>query len=182
MEKPSLRIIQGERGDGEKTPSRYLSDKQRLSLEKVRRGFEQELREDGSLMWSRLTSPNGLRDQEGAVWEIWVDKERQNTLEGWQVWRCLSGEQEFGWVDIAVASCSKLPKVPGYPDYETAQIELNDGGLLNIVRVVKYCQRWEKVYVQKFGENKIMEEVPPNLKAVVGAKATAGVVRDPQIA
>lgn len=183
MEKPSLRIIQGERGDGKKTPSRYLSDKQRLSLEKVRQGFEQELREDGSLMWSRLTSPNGLRDQEGAVWEIWVDKERQNTLEGWQVWRCLSGEQEFGWVDIAVASCSKLPKVPGYPDYETAQIELKDGGLLNIVKGGKDIVKGGKeVYVQKFGENETMEEVPPNLKAVVGAKATAGVVRDPQIA
>lgn len=177
MEQPSLRIIQGERGDGERTPSRYLSHEQRSSLEEVRRGFEQELREDGSLMWSHLTPPNGLRDQEGAVWEIWVDEERRDTLEGWQVWRCIAGEQEFGWADIAVVSCSKLPKIPGYPNYEMAQIELQDGGLLNLV-----SKGGDRVYVQKFGEKKIMEEVPPNLKAVVGAKATAAVFKDPQIA
>ena len=175
MEKPGLRVIQGERGDGEKTPSRYLSDKQRRSLRETEQGFIEETREDGSLTWSRLTPPNGIRDQEGTVWAIWVDEKRRNDPDGWQVWRCYADEEAFDWADRTTAYWSALPNVPDYP--EMAQIGLRDGTLLNII-----VQDGTEVYVQKFGDNKAMENVPPKPEVIVGEKAVAAVVKDPQIA
>lgn len=207
MEQPSLREIQGERGDGGGTPSGCLSEQQSNSLKEIRQGFIGEKRpgRKNELMWSCLTSPDGLRDQDGVVWDIWVDKERRNNTKGWQVrrWDEDGDKKEFKWVDVDAASWFELLKVPGYSSYEVAQIDLRDGGILNF-----FSKDGEKMCVRKFGESKNMEEVPPrvnkskddketspendesdnteevspNLEVVLGAKATAVVVGDLQVA
>lgn len=205
MEQPSLREIQGERGDGEGAPSGYLSEVQSNSLEKIRQGFIGEKRpgRKNELMWTCLTSSDGLRDQDGVVWDIWVDKERRNNTKGWQVRRCAEDGKEFEWVDVDAASWFELLKVPGCSSCEVAQIDLRDGGILNF-----FSKDGEEMCVRKFGESKNMEEVPPrvneskddkepspendesdnteevspNLEVVLGAKATAAVIRDSQAA
>ena len=211
MEQSSLREIQGERGDGEGTPSGCLSEQQSNSLEEIRQGFIGEKRpgRKNELMWTCLTSSDGLRDQDGVVWDIWVDKERRNNTKGWQVRPWDEDEnknkikKEFNWVDVDAASWFELLKVPGYSSYEVAQVDLRDGGILNF-----FSKDGEKMCVRKFGESKNMEEVPPrvnkskddkepspendesdnteevspNLEVVLGAKATAAVIRDSQAA
>lgn len=108
-----------------------LTPEQQMSLAEIEAGFIDE-KQDDSFKWGRLSSEDDSYvwiDKGGNLYAIWRANFSggSDNVHDWQVYRCLAGEQEFGWAPllraeqtdpVALAKC-KLPV--------TAQLTIDDG-------------------------------------------------------
>lgn len=108
-----------------------LTPEQQKSLTEIEEGFIDEKQGD-SFRWGRLSSEDGSyvwADKDGNLYAIWRANFSggSDNVHDWQIYRCLVGEQEFGWAPLlragqtdpaALANC-KLPV--------TAQLTIDDG-------------------------------------------------------
>lgn len=205
-EQSPLRIIANAEFVGRSLPS-FLSRDQEKSLREIESGFKFEKpvfeennlvskesptdevfgannTEESSESWVRWYpfSPDGVRDSTGNVWALYYDEtQKHKGSDAWQAYRCLNGEQEFGWVEINDAAVTEIqssldPEDPDYsPGYFSAQLHLRDGGQLVIYAPGAYRQM--KADILLMGENvEVFKPVYPRLQLVsqVADRALAG--------
>lgn len=155
MERPQLRVIDNQEAREQSLPN-FLSAAQEESLRKLESGFSDELLENEQPRWHSFFT-DGVRDVKGNTWVVYRDMTREKSVNGWQVWRCLAGEDEFGWVPLDEVIITILPPWgEGDGWCATAQLLIHGEEQLNMI----FDSVEDRSTARVFGVNQpIMEEL-----------------------
>lgn len=172
---------------------RLTPDQSRL-IKGIVGGFDQEKHDDGSKRWE-IPFKHGAKDNDGAIWLICKDEERESGTWGWQIYRYVPAEEEVGDIDpfkdikeegirgnfhwVSINNLTRMNFANGGKSITTYQFDIGHEknqkqGLLSndVLNLVEEGDG--ESWLNFWNQDMRMHEMSKSIAVELGSKATAG--------